>query len=177
MGGASSTGSASSPPVKRLEYLCSCDPRGPNAACCLARRRTSSGEGGWKRVMGRSSTFDFSPVAVVRLMVGRERDGIEGEGGRRNWWPGCKCACGFCRLFCVFEKKFVSLFECLLGLVSTGAGFASMWIGVFSSRRLLAKGVTGVATRIGMIEAVARILRKESGISGLNWCYRDMRRG
>lgn len=79
-------GSGKTSPVKRLEYLCSCDPMGPNAACCFARRLASSGDGGWKRVIGLSSIFDFSPVAVVRLMVGRDNVGVwtDGEGGLRN---------------------------------------------------------------------------------------------
>jgi len=48
-------------------------------------RRASAGVGGWKRVIGRSSSLLFSPVAVVRLIVGRESVAalICGDGGRK----------------------------------------------------------------------------------------------
>lgn len=48
-------------------------------------RFASAGEGGEKRVSGCfiSSILLFSPVAVVRLMVGRLRVGICGDGGRK----------------------------------------------------------------------------------------------
>ena len=67
-------GSGKSPPAKRLEYLCACEPRGPNCACALAIRRAATGEGGAKRVVVRSSYLDFSPTAVDRQMVGRDKD-------------------------------------------------------------------------------------------------------
>jgi hypothetical protein len=57
-------------------------------------RRASSGDGGWKRVIGLSSILLFSPVAVVRLIVGSDRVArlTWGEGGRRvaSWGFGCR---------------------------------------------------------------------------------------
>lgn len=66
---------------------------GPNAACAFAIRRASAGDGGWKRVIGRSSCLDFSPVAVVRLMVGNDKVAA-GEGGLKKLGgaPGCNVA-------------------------------------------------------------------------------------
>lgn len=56
---------------------------GPNWACCLACRRASSGDGGWKRVVGNSSMFGLSAVAVDRDIVGKDSDAelIGGEEG------------------------------------------------------------------------------------------------
>ena len=77
-GGSSSIGSGNSEPTKREEYRCCFEPNGPNAACCFAMRLASAGDGGEKSVkgLGESSILLFSPVAVVRLIVGKLRVGI-----------------------------------------------------------------------------------------------------
>ena len=66
---------------------------GPKAACCFAILRASAGDGGWKRVIGRSSILDFSPVAVVRLIVGSDKVAAlkDGDGGRGK--DGCGAGC------------------------------------------------------------------------------------
>lgn len=48
--------------------------RGPNCACCLRIRRISAGDGGLYNVVGGSSIFALSAVAVDSDIVGRGTD-------------------------------------------------------------------------------------------------------
>jgi len=78
-------GSGNSVPINREVYKCCLEPKGPKAAWIFACLLASAGVGGEKRVSGleASSILLFSPVAVVRLMVGKLRVGICGDGGRK----------------------------------------------------------------------------------------------
>ena len=84
------TGSGKSPPWCMEVYLWPWESSGPNWACCFARLLVSAGEGGWKRVVGGSSMFAESAVAVDREIVGNDSEAvlIGGEVELRN---ACSC--------------------------------------------------------------------------------------
>lgn len=69
-------GSGNCSSTNLLEYRWDLEPRGPNSACCLTRRRCSSCEGGSNRVVvvvDCSILVYFSPVAVDREIFGSDR--------------------------------------------------------------------------------------------------------
>ena len=99
-------------------YLCVWCPNGPNCACCLAIRRASAGEGGRNSVVGGSSIFALSALAVDKDMVGNDSDGelICGEGELTKpccWVAARRAAVAVCISLFDFgevEKKLPNLF-------------------------------------------------------------------
>lgn len=73
-------------------YRCACEFRGPNCACCLCNLRASAGDGGWKRVVGGSSIFDASALAVDSDIVGRDSVGLLIPGLDVEFRNACSCA-------------------------------------------------------------------------------------
>ena len=106
------------------------------------------GVGGEKRVKGlvTSSILLFSPVAVVRLMVGRLREGVWGEGGRKD--VGCGAS----------SREFAGLGAPVKGRLKRGLYFSldsrvSTRMGSFSESRSGGEEgdeAKGLRVRIGM---------------------------
>lgn len=132
-------------------------------------RLASAGLGGAKRVNGfdSSSILLFSPVAVVRLMVGRLSVGICGEGGRKD--AGI-CDGGSNRPVGSDDGLTAVLGEPENGMVNRGRNFAllgsrisrdSMRMASFSERTSVVveegeEETKGFSVRRGMILVVSR---------------------